>query len=236
MVDNGLLVDAVELAYDATLPDAVWLRRVLDTLARALAPRGVEAWFCEPVRAPLVIEAADALTLFACDLDGRGAILQLHQPATTLPLEQLERFTTHLIAAYRMRRGGGGMEAVLTPEGKLCHAEGEAIVMREELREAARTIHRARTRLRASAPDDALAAWRVLVEARWSLVDVTDSDGKRLVIARVNTPRLVTRAQHIIALAARGHSNRLIAYQLGLSEGLVTAFVATALQKLNACA
>ena len=242
MADLGVLVDAVVVAYDAAVSDAAWLRRIQDTLAPAFEPRAMEAWFCEHAQLAPVTRDRDAVTLHACDVDGRGLALQFLAP-TRAPAElHLERLTAHLIAAARLRRCGGWLEAVLTPDGKLSHAEGDALYMREELREAARTIQRARTRLRTTAPEDALAGWRVLVEARWSLVDMVDSDGKPLVVARVNAPRtraselLATHERQIVALAGRGHGHRLIAYELGLSEGLVAAHAAAALKKLGACA
>jgi len=243
MANLGALIDAVELSYDATAAsDAAWLRRLGDALAPALAPRAMEAWFSDAGRTEPVAEAAGAIALHAGDVDGHGPHLLFVEPAHAPPAAQLEHVVAHLIAAARLRRYGGWLEAVLTPAGALCHAEGEAIYMREELREAARTMDRARTRLRVTSPEDALAGWRVLVEARWSLIDTTDSDGKRLVVARVNPPRarrsevLAAREQQILALAGRGHTNRLIAYELGLSMGTVEAHLAAALRKLGACA
>jgi len=233
-----MLIDAVELAYDATAgSDAAWLRRLCDALAPALAPRATEAWFAEAASTEPVAHTAGALALHAGD-----AHLLFLEPALAPPDAQLEHVVAHLIAAARLRRYGGWLEAVLTPAGALCHAEGEAIYMREELREATRTMDRARTRLRVTSPEDALSAWRVLVEARWSLLDMIDSDGKRLVVARVNPPRmrgsdvLAAREQQILALAGCGHTNRLIAYELGLSEGVIEAHLAAALRKLGACA
>ena len=244
MANIGALIDAVELSYDAAAAsDAAWLRRLGDALAPALAPRAMEAWFSDAGRAEPVAEAAGALALHAGDVDGHGPHLLFVEPAHAPSAAQLEHVVAHVIAAARLRRYGGWLEAVLTPAGALCHAEGEAIYMREELREAARTMDRARTRLRVTSPEDALAGWRVLVEARWSLLDMTDSDGKRLVVARVNPPRtrsssevLGAREQQVLALAGRGHTNRLIAYELGLSIGTVEADLAAALRKLGACA
>jgi ATP/maltotriose-dependent transcriptional regulator MalT len=217
MANLGALIDAVELSY-APASDAAWLAQLRELLSPALEPRAV-----------------DAILEHACDVDGRAASLCDIG-------DRHGRLAVHLAAAARLRRYGGWMEAVLTPAGALCHAEGEAIYMREELREAARTIDRARTRLRVTSPEDALAGWRVLVEARWSLVDLIDSDGKRLLVARTNPPRtgasevLAARERQVLALSRRGHPNRLIAYELGLSEGAIEAHLATALRKLGACA
>jgi DNA-binding NarL/FixJ family response regulator len=81
--------------------------------------------------------------------------------------------------------------------------------------------------------------WRALVDGRWSLVDGFDSDGKRFVVARRNEPcavalhTLTSRETHVASLAARGHSNKLIAYELGLSEATIATHVARAKSKLG---
>jgi DNA-binding CsgD family transcriptional regulator len=124
--------------------------------------------------------------------------------------------------------------------GKLQHATGPAQgkTAQVALRQAARAIDRARgTRLRD--PRAAVELWRCLVEGRWSLVDRFDSDGRHFLIARRNPPpTLVIRElsgaqQQVAALAAQGRSNKLIAYELGLSVGTVATHLMRALRKLG---
>jgi DNA-binding CsgD family transcriptional regulator len=90
-------------------------------------------------------------------------------------------------------------------------------------------------------PDEAVELWRGLVAGRWSVVDQFDHDGKRFVVAVPNEPRprftgreLTAREAQVTALAARGHSNKLIAYELGLSVSTVGAYLASAARKLGA--
>src|SRR5581483_3655711 len=82
-------------------------------------------------------------------------------------------------------------EAVVSPTGRVEHAEGTA---RDEsalaaLQRSARRIDKARGGLRRLSPDDALAEWRALVDGRWSLVERIDHDGRRYLVAMRNEPR-----------------------------------------------
>jgi DNA-binding NarL/FixJ family response regulator len=84
-----------------------------------------------------------------------------------------------------------------------------------------------------------LELWRALVEGRWSVVDSYESDGRRLVVARRNEPRvrdprgLSARESQVAAYASHGHSNKMIAYLLGVSESSVAAHLKSALSKLG---
>jgi DNA-binding CsgD family transcriptional regulator len=192
----------------------------------------------------------DIVTINAYDVDGHGiAINAFHPKRVVLPptyIEQLERVAVHLITSYRLRRAGtpngflaDDVEAILTPDGHVHDARGEASTKREELTIATRLIERARGQLRRTTPEEALTIWRALVEARWSLVNFVDTDGKRFLIARVNDPkptattRLTAREHQIVSLAAHGHSNKLIGYELGIAEGTVGAHISAAMRKLG---
>jgi DNA-binding CsgD family transcriptional regulator len=190
------------------------------------------------------IGVRDIVTINAYDTDGRGMAVNAFHPQrlelSRAYVEQLERVAAHLISAYRLRRAGAAhVEAIMTPAGRVEHAEGEALAKLDELCEAAQSIERARGAMRKDAPEEALAAWRALIDARWSLVDFVDRDGKRFLVARVNEPsvaagtRLSTRERQIVALVARGHSNKLIGYDLGIAEGTVAAHLSSAMRKLD---
>jgi DNA-binding CsgD family transcriptional regulator len=156
------------------------------------------------------------------------------------------RIAAHVAAGYRLRRleraSLDGAEAVLDGGGQLQHARGPAIAAaaREALREAAAARDRARSRRRRSDADTVTSQWRALVAGRWSLVDVFDRDGRRYVIAQPNAPivaadaRLSSREAQVVACAALGHSNKLIAYELGLAPSTVAAHLARAAAKLGA--
>ncbi|HJK99710.1 MAG TPA: LuxR C-terminal-related transcriptional regulator [Polyangiaceae bacterium LLY-WYZ-14_1] len=100
-------------------------------------------------------------------------------------------------------------------------------------------MDRARTRAGRADAERAVAAWRALVEGRWSLLDHFDSDGRRYLVARENEPAtrtirtLTPRERQVALYAAHGHSNKLIGYELGLSEGTVKAHLARAMGKLG---
>jgi DNA-binding NarL/FixJ family response regulator len=130
---------------------------------------------------------------------------------------------------------------VLAPDGKLLHAEREARddAPRDALREAAVRIDRARTRRAASDPDEAASLWRALVDARWSLVERFESDGRRFLVARRNDPTsraskaLTERERKVVALTALGHPLKVAAYELGLSESTVSLTLRTAMEKMG---
>ncbi len=154
------------------------------------------------------------------------------------------RFAAHVGSALRLRRKHTTVtptaaEAVLTPAGRLEHGTGATIAAREELARAAQDIDRARGKLRRLDPDSASALWRAMVSGEWSLVDWLDHDGKRFLLAQSNLVAvsdrkpLTEREQQVVACAAMGHSNKLIAYDLGLSPGTVSVILMRAAKKLG---
>ncbi|MEZ4393868.1 MAG: LuxR C-terminal-related transcriptional regulator [Polyangiales bacterium] len=206
---------------------------------------GVEGWLSRHhLRGIMGVNAIDAglrgASLVAHDGEGGSA------PPTRAALRRWEYLGSHIAAGARLlRRGseGAAQEAVLTPGGRVLHAEGlaRAPVAREALREAARAIDRSRVReARGGAGDDALTAWAALVAGRWTLLDAFERDGRRFVVARPNAPRglapapLSERERQVARAAALGHSNKLIAYELGLGVSTVATLLARARRKLGA--
>ena len=130
----------------------------------------------------------------------------------------------------------------MSPSGDVLHAEGVAKVRaaREALRDATIAVEKARGRLRRSDPDAALNLWRGLLDGRWSLIDRFDGDGRRFVVAHRNNVEtrglraLTSRERQIASYVALGHSNKLIAYELGLSLGSVGTHLHSVLAKLGA--
>jgi DNA-binding CsgD family transcriptional regulator len=164
----------------------------------------------------------------------------------------LSRVASHIGAGLRLRRRLAAeararlddAEAILTPSGKLEHAAGPAedARARAALAGAARALDRARGRLRRADPDEAVTLWRALVSGQWSLVDHFDHDGRRYVVAHRNQmldarPRLLAlseRERQAAVLAALGHGNKLIAYDLGISPAAVAIYLSRAAAKLGA--
>jgi DNA-binding CsgD family transcriptional regulator len=163
-----------------------------------------------------------------------------------------ERIGSHIGAALRLRErltsDASQVEieqgdAVLFPSGKLAHATPAAkdLQSRRSLEEATRAVDRARGRLRRTNPEEAVALWRALVAGQWSLQDRFDHAGRRFVVAYRNpVPSWMTarralsrRELQTVALAACGHSNKLIAYDLGLSMSAVSAYLRQAAKKLG---
>jgi DNA-binding CsgD family transcriptional regulator len=152
----------------------------------------------------------------------------------------------HLGAALRLRsvqkrapvESDASVEAVVSTDGKLLDLRGsEAEASSRTLTDAVQKTERARSRKATS--EERLATWTALVEGRWSIVETTESDGKRMLLAVKNEPRtanmrkLTSRERSAVSYAALGHSYKYIAYELGIKAPTVSALVKTALQKLG---
>lgn len=210
--------------------------------ARGVAPASVPGWramWREPV--------VDSMGLVSAGPDGRGmclsiglfALASLGRRETTL----LERVAVHLGSGHRLRARGKSdsmrdAEAILSPRGKLLHAEREAAARRDALDDGRRRRDEAR-KTRHDA-ERAMEIWQGLVAGRWSLVDYFDTDGKRFILAMRNAPdstraqALAPQEKRVVALAAMGHRDKEIAYQLGLSVSAVAAAMKRARAKLGA--
>jgi DNA-binding CsgD family transcriptional regulator len=153
----------------------------------------------------------------------------------------------HLGAALRLRAIGKPStddpenDAVLSPSGRILHSEREAkeAPLRESLTEAVLRSERARGRLRKADTIEATELWSALVEGRWSIVETTDHDGKRFLLARKNPLAsrdligLTKEESDVAWLAVHGHSYKYMAYELGLSVPTVTRRLRGALKKLR---
>jgi len=194
------------------------------------------------------------------DVLGCGGINQRSCVMLTAPRRRLStpdprfkasfsKVSAHLAAGLRLRESLANAsplddlrtdDAVLDTSFRVNHASGatESRAVRDRLREAAILVDKVRAR-RQFTEAEALDAWRALVDGRWSLVDTFDSDGRRFIVARRNDdqprdPRgLSQREAQVAALAAMGHSNKLIAYHLGLATSTVATHLRTALHKLG---
>lgn len=187
---------------------------------------------------------ADVWGVFGRSAEGHLIALTRLMPRRARTPPRARRFwhsaSIHLSTAYRLQSiVHRTNEAVLAPDGKILHAEGVARdeASREALRRAARAIDQAK--LKHADPLAAIESWTAMVEGRWSLVDQFESDGRRFLVARVNEPKLSSRAdlsgreQHISALAALGRSNKEIAYELGLQPTTVASYLGRARKKLG---
>jgi DNA-binding CsgD family transcriptional regulator len=170
-----------------------------------------------------------------------SALPEVRSPSAS-DMRTWTRIAAHVAAGCRLRHevADEGDAAVLAPNGRVEHAEGDAQAKsaREALRDAALRIDRARSKSRGD-PDEALSLWQGLIAGRWSLVDRFDSDGKRYLVARRNAPHvsdpraLTLRERQVLAYLAMGHPHKLIAYSLGISVAAVSAHRTSAIRKLG---
>jgi DNA-binding CsgD family transcriptional regulator len=191
----------------------------------------------------------DSMMLGGMDPSGHGVYLGAWLPkATNLPSQvraTWSRVAVHLVTARRLRMrlaaSAGPADAVLTPSGQLDEGcpEAKMAEARTALRNAVQDFERARTQLRRDQPAEAVNTWRGLVAGRWSLVDEFSSSGKRYVLARRNDvavagpESLTVRERQAVGYAALGHSNKLIAYEMGISDSTVGVLLHRAARRLG---
>jgi DNA-binding CsgD family transcriptional regulator len=157
----------------------------------------------------------------------------------------LDHLGAHLGSALRLRAllsrtptgNDAAVEGVFAPDGKLLDLRGDALGKRETLVDAVRRVERAK--LRNAAPEERLELWTALVEGRWSIIESTESDGKRTMLACRNTPRtahlraLTDREKTVAEYVSLGHALKYIAYELGVAIATVAADLDSALKKLG---
>jgi DNA-binding CsgD family transcriptional regulator len=193
----------------------------------------------------------DWILINGLDCSGKGCVLHVFsERSVTLPdaeRDLFSRLATHLATGYRLQRrlAGGdlrtltGGDAVLTPEGRVEHAEpgAKSAGARAELTLAVQ--QRERTLGSKASAERSVRSLKGLVDARWTLVDQYESGGRRYVLARENGPRplglarLSSRERQVVTLAALGRSNKMIAYELGLAFSTVRVLMARAASKFG---
>lgn len=162
--------------------------------------------------------------------------VQLHQAERRV----LNRLVGHLDAGFRLRtRPDLAVAAIAAPDGALLDIEDKnAKPVRSTLAARIAAIERARLRDRRRELD-ALEDWQALVAGRYSVVPREDADGKRYYLLISNAPfaeehaRLAQREIDVLRLAARGFTNKAIAYALGVSPATSSSALASAALKLG---
>jgi DNA-binding CsgD family transcriptional regulator len=215
---------------------------------------GVEQWLGLDIVKQHVLPygVADALSIQSMDAEGRFVLVvcaPLREPIQPTEADDARwsRIASHVAAATRLRdkllarSTESDGEAIVTPTGAIEHAGGEAEARpaREILRMA---VLRREAALAGRADADAeapLRLWRGLVEGRWSMVDRFERDGRRYVVAHPNDmsapgPRTLTAQERsVVAMAAMGQPVKLIAYDLGLSQSVVSKSLQMGMSKMG---
>jgi len=213
--------------------------RELDVHQRFLAPLGIVDFISVAATEPAATAAASH---FGCLV---GAPLPEVTGVKRPEAVAWSRVAAHMAAGMRLRRARrtsspDEADAVLTPGGRVEHAVDTGDGSIDALKEAAKAMARARGSSRHTDPPGAVEAWKALVSGRWTLLDHFDHDGKRYIVAVRNDPQvpafseLSPREGQVVAYAAQGHSNKLIAYELGIAPSTVAMHLSTAGAKLGA--
>lgn len=196
----------------------------------------------------------DILSINAYDPSGigvwLGAPLRAERKRRPNEASAWTRVAAHIGSALRLRRDGTHSSspddaiAVLDTRGRITHARNgkAADRLRGKLQEAVVRMDRARGQMRRRDPDGAVEIWRTLVDGELTLLDHFERGGQRYVVAVANPPRsstpglesLAPRERHVVAAAAAGHSNKLIAYELGIAASTVRVLLSRAAQRLGA--
>ncbi len=145
----------------------------------------------------------------------------------------------HLGAGRRRWSRASEDEAWVDPSGKVVDATGVAREERQAMSLRVRAIEAVRARSRRGDIDGALSVWKGLVAGTWSLVERFESDGRRFWVAKRNAPelgrtlRLSASEERVATYCAMGHSQKYVAYSLGLSAAMVSNHLSSALLKLG---
>ena len=195
----------------------------------------------------------DAFGINAGDPSGHGCMLVFpdrRREQSSSQLRMWRRIAAHIAAGNRLRRtltrlaglqsSASAAEAVTAPSGSVEQATASTAPMsaRRALQDALVRIDSARSRR--ITEERSVELWRGLVSGRWSIVESFERDGKRYYLAYRNDPdveplnALSKREQQVLACAATGQSNKLIAYSLGLSLLSVSTLLTRARRKLPA--
>ncbi len=161
--------------------------------------------------------------------------LEPHRIAFGAPVAAVTRFPPR--TASLMARLGRHIAAGLRLRRALAPARGER--SGSLLIEAARRLDRTDAGLQERAPEGAVALWRTLVDGHCSLIEATDHDGKRYLLARRNDPEVVEPGaltpdeRLVLAMCAVGHCGKVIAYELSVAPSTVSSRLQCGLHKLG---
>ncbi|MFL5308429.1 MAG: LuxR C-terminal-related transcriptional regulator [Polyangia bacterium] len=240
---------AVQALTHAQLPAELVQRTVRTGLVhrsgRGTSPAGLRSGFDRIAQRG----TPECLTINGLDPEGKGVMIAFWTARGSRLARDEEatyrRMAHHLGAANRCRRRlrlsgstvTSGAEAILDDRLRIVHAEGEA--RDKEAQAELVAVANARSQAK-TASLNALKMWPALTEARWTLVDSFERDGKRYVVARENQAQVLGLAQltgrerQVVVYFALGQSTKEIAYGLGIADSTVRVLLRRAALKLGA--
>jgi len=233
---------------------ADWQREVpaaIHRLVLSLSPRAVRfcTELCEQLPAALQTLAHQVfpLCILANTGDGGGLHIAFGNPDLSEwrpgRLTSLHGIALHLAAAWRLRRALNA--TAMVPQFAAEHrnasitgtaAGGSPPTARDALRHAV-VIHDRPWATRPVARAQEL--WPALIVGRWSLLDSFTAAGTRYIVAHENPTGCETlralspRERSALELALEGRSGKWIAFEMQLSESVVTRTLRSALRKIG---
>jgi DNA-binding CsgD family transcriptional regulator len=199
----------------------------------------IDGW---KTNAPSMWDGVDIIGVYGGSLAGGCMFCMLvpRGPLASRTRWAMRRVAVHVAAAYRLRQANGrDPDALLDERGRVLEGALGSDVSPESLVGAAETLRRSEDMAR-SDPESAIAVWQGLFAGRWSLLASVDRGGRRHLVLRRNEIEeargdrpIARRVASVVALAARGHSNKLIAYELGLPISTVASDLRAALSRLG---
>ena len=240
------LASVIHRQYPAPVLAHAYTAPECNTIHQLLEESGADpAWAAEHLAwLRSVVGVEGAWRLIAGNPDGRalmiggspGAGFELGERAR----DRWRKVAAHLASAYRLRLRLDALEeaeAVFDPGGAEVHLGEHAEARRAILAEAVELFRGVRERRLTG--EAALEAWTALLDGRWSIVERVDTDGQRFIVAHRNEAPVPThrtlsqREREVAEYAAHGHPNAFIAYELGLADATVAAYLHAALAKLG---
>jgi DNA-binding NarL/FixJ family response regulator len=248
----GVCIHSVHL-WDAMSSGLPTYRDFLANLARSGYGR-THARYAHPPEAAAgdTLIYPDSFNVLAMNPHGLGCVLAANRASapTSPPRADVARFwecvAGHAAAAIRLRSklAAGqlldGASAVLdAARGAIAHAAPS--LAKDDRRLAtlrASMVAIDRLHGRDASAEEAVETWRALHEGEYSILDTFDRDGRRYYVAHPNSSRpnascLAPRERQVMDLLALGHSNKFIAYELGIAPSTVAALLGRVARKLG---
>jgi DNA-binding NarL/FixJ family response regulator len=207
---------------------------------RVTAPPHEATEFLEAADQMQLAMGGDTIGIFGGSTNG-GLMLCAHRGTRSLAPRTrwaLRHVAVHIDAAFRLRSSRDvEPDAIVAETGEVLERR---IALDDEAVEHGVREMTLSARLAEREPEHAVSVWRGLIAGRWSLVQAREQGRRRIMLLRRNElpdikgdDPVARRISSVADLAARGHSNKLIAYELGLPASTVASDLRTVLTRLG---